>query len=116
MFLRLLGYKLVLFKAQKSKTKIFYLDATIRAEKNEAFIDFISLRFYLQDYLLFADSPGIHTLKDFFRKYDSLQWKIWRCFTLLSFWTFCIFYLLRMRYIRPDTHKYKSIQIKICKG
>ncbi|MFR5759311.1 MAG: hypothetical protein ACLUE2_16845, partial [Bacteroides cellulosilyticus] len=34
--------------------------------KKEAFIDFISLRFYLQDYLLFADSPGIHTLKDFF--------------------------------------------------
>ena len=35
---------------------------------------------------------------------------------LIVFLTFCIFYLLRMRYIRPDTHKYKSIQIKICKG
>ena len=35
---------------------------------------------------------------------------------LIVFLTFCIFYLLRMRYIRPDTHKYKSIQIEICKG
>ena len=35
---------------------------------------------------------------------------------LIVFLTFCIFYLLRMRYIRPATHKYKSIQVKICKG
>ena len=35
---------------------------------------------------------------------------------LIVFLTFCIFYLLRMRYMRPVTHKCKSKQIKISKS
>jgi len=73
----------------KNKTNFYLVQQSVRKKR--------SFYWFYQFTILFTRLPSICRfawntyIERFFCKYDLLQWKIWRCFTLLSFWHFVFF-------------------------